>query len=78
MFEPSSQQEAYDMMYDAFEFSERMGEPVLLRVVTRLAHSRAGCGTESDEASKRNLFSKDPKQFILLPANARVPKSESD
>jgi len=40
-FEPSNQQEAYDMMEDAYEFSERMHLPVLMRVTTRMAHSRA-------------------------------------
>ena len=40
-FEPSNQQEAYDMVASAFELSERLREPVVLRVVTRLAHSRA-------------------------------------
>ena len=72
MFEPSSQQEAYDMMYEAFEFSERMCEPVLLRVVTRLAHSRAGVVRKAMKPQNEISFPKDPKQFILLPANARV------
>ena len=42
MFEPSNQQETYDMVYSGFEFSEKIGEPILLRMVTRLAHSRSG------------------------------------
>src|SRR4030066_424635 len=40
-FEPSNQQEAYDMVFDAFEMSEKYKLPVLLRITTRLAHSRA-------------------------------------
>ena len=40
-FEPSNQQEAYDMVFDAFEVSEKYKIPVLLRITTRLAHSRA-------------------------------------
>ena len=40
MYEPSNQQEAYDMVYDGFEFSEKLGEPVLMRMVTRLAHNK--------------------------------------
>lgn len=39
MYEPSNQQEAYDMVYSGFEFSEKLGEPILMRMVTRLAHS---------------------------------------
>jgi indolepyruvate ferredoxin oxidoreductase alpha subunit len=42
VLEPSSQQEAYDMARDGFDLSERTGVPVLLRITTRLAHSRAG------------------------------------
>ena len=42
MYEPSNQQEAYDMVYNGFEFSEKIGEPILMRMVTRLAHSRSG------------------------------------
>ena len=39
--EPSNQQEAYDMMGYAFELSEQQGLPVMMRVTTRMAHSRA-------------------------------------
>ena len=42
MYEPSNQQEAYDMVYNGFNFSEQTGEPILMRMVTRLAHSRSG------------------------------------
>src|SRR5512133_2921686 len=40
-FEPSDQQEAYDMIFDAFELSEKYKVPVLFRITTRMAHSRA-------------------------------------
>ena len=45
MLEPSNQQEAYDMVYHGFELSERLGYPILLRITTRMAHSRAGVET---------------------------------
>ena len=41
IMEPSSQQEAYDMMPYAYALSEELKLPILMRVVTRLAHSRA-------------------------------------
>lgn len=72
ILEPSNQQEAYDMMYAAFELSEQLGEPVLMRVVTRLAHSRAGVTRKPMLPQNEISFPKDPKQFILLPAIARV------
>ncbi|WP_321330937.1 thiamine pyrophosphate-dependent enzyme [uncultured Bacteroides sp.] len=71
MYEPSSQQEAYDMIYNSFEFSEEIGEPILLRIVTRLAHSRAGIACMPSKPQNKISFSKDPRQFILLPGNAR-------
>ena len=39
--EPATQQEAYDMTREAFDLSERFHVPVMMRLVTRLAHSRA-------------------------------------
>ena len=71
MLEPSNQQEAYDMVYSGFELSEKTGEPILLRIVTRLAHSRAGVERKAVKAQNEISFSKDPRQFILLPGNAR-------
>ena len=68
---PSNQQEAYDMVYDGFRFSEEMGEPILLRIVTRLAHSRSGVEHKAEQLQNDLAFSDDPRQFILLPGNAR-------
>src|SRR5574344_2523765 len=39
--EPSNQQEAYDMMGYAYDLSETINLPVLMRVTTRMGHSRA-------------------------------------
>jgi Indolepyruvate ferredoxin oxidoreductase, alpha and beta subunits len=71
MYEPSNQQEAYDMVYSGFEFSEQCGEPILMRIVTRLAHSRSGVDTKQQKPQNELSFSDDPKQFILLPGIAR-------
>ena len=71
MYEPSNQQEAYDMAYAGFAFSEQMGEPVLMRMVTRLAHSRSGVERKAAQPQNGLSFSDDPKRFILLPGIAR-------
>jgi len=70
--EPSSQQEAYDMMQKAFDFSESQKLPVLLRVTTRMAHSRAVVVVK-DEAREQNQLNYDAvaANWVLLPANAR-------
>lgn len=71
IFEPSSQQEAYDMMADAFSLSEQLRLPVLMRIVTRLAHSRADVVTK--KAVSQNELAPDSERthWVLLPGNAR-------
>jgi indolepyruvate ferredoxin oxidoreductase alpha subunit len=71
ILEPSNQQEAYDMVHYGFDLSEKFEIPVMMRITTRLAHSRAGVLRK--EMRKQNEI-KMPgvhNQFILLPANAR-------
>ena len=67
--EPSNQQEAYDMMAAAFDYSEKIKEPVLLRVVTRLAHSRAGVMV--GEPREENAINISTDAWVLLPGIAR-------
>ena len=71
-FEPSNQQEAYDMMEVAFAYSESIKLPVLMRVTTRMAHSRAVVEC-ADEARQQNALNYDAiaANWVLLPANAR-------
>ena len=71
-FEPSDQQEAYDMIGEAFDFSERVGLPVLMRVTTRMAHSRAvvECAETPREQNALNYNAK-ASNWVLLPAFAR-------
>ena len=72
MFEPANQQEAYDMTRDAFELSERLGLPVVVRLVTRLAHSRANVTRREPSKVSRNVnLVSDPRDWTLLPVNAR-------
>ncbi|HOJ08443.1 MAG: indolepyruvate ferredoxin oxidoreductase [Ignavibacteriota bacterium] len=71
IFEPSNQQEAYEMAYEGFELSERLKIPVLLRITTRLAHSRAGIERRPLKPENKLSYPEDPIQFVLLPANAR-------
>jgi indolepyruvate ferredoxin oxidoreductase alpha subunit len=69
--EPADQQETYDMTREAFDLSERFRVPVVVRLVTRLAHSRAvvTVGAARDENPGR--MAPDPASWILLPSNAR-------
>ncbi len=69
VFEPSNQQEAYDMMASAFDMSEQLKVPVLLRIVTRLAHSRAA--VEVGEPIAEKTLNPSTDQWVLLPGIAR-------
>lgn len=71
ILEPSNQQEAYDMARDGFELSEKYKTPVLIRITTRLSHSRYGVVVKEMKAQKNNSLPEDSKQFVLLPAIAR-------
>jgi indolepyruvate ferredoxin oxidoreductase alpha subunit len=71
-FEPSNQQEAYDMMAAAFDYSERICLPVLMRVTTRMAHSRAvvQCVDVPRQQNALN-YNAVAANWVLLPANAK-------
>ena len=71
-FEPSSQQEAYDMMAEAFDYSEQQCLPVLMRVTTRMAHSRAVVKVQDNAHQENSLnYNAVAANWVLLPANAR-------
>lgn len=71
ILEPSNQQEAYDMAYSAFELSERLNVPVMIRITTRMAHSRSGVATRDTKHENALKLPSNPRQFVLLPAIAR-------
>lgn len=71
-FEPSSQQEAYDMMAAAFDYSEQQKLPVLMRVTTRMAHSRTVVEVKSEARKQNDMnYNAVAANWVLLPANAR-------
>ena len=71
VLEPSSQQEAYDMVRYGFGLSEKFRIPVMIRITTRLAHSRSGVVRSKVLPQNEIKTPENPRQFILLPANAR-------
>ena len=77
VFEPSSQQEAYVMARAAFEYSEKRGIPVIMRLTTRMAHSRAVVEPWKDIAPQNELhYPEHPRRWVTLPVNARVRNRE--
>jgi len=71
VLEPHSQQEAYDMAYYGFEMSEKYSIPVLIRITTRLAHSRAVISRKAQKHQNNMHIPENLTQYVLLPAMAR-------
>ncbi|HPR63229.1 MAG TPA: thiamine pyrophosphate-dependent enzyme [Thermoanaerobaculia bacterium] len=69
--EPADQQEAYEMTREAFDLSERFKLPVMIRLVTRLAHSRAVVRVRDPKPENSLQKPSAPASWILLPSNAR-------
>jgi indolepyruvate ferredoxin oxidoreductase alpha subunit len=71
ILEPCNVQEAYDMIFYGFEFSEKYKIPVLLRITTRLAHSRSGVMTRRPLPQNELKLPENKRQYVLLPVFAR-------
>jgi indolepyruvate ferredoxin oxidoreductase alpha subunit len=72
VFEPCSQQEAYDMIGEAFDYSEKVKLPVLMRITTRMAHSRAVVEVKETPREENALnYDSVAANWVLLPVNAR-------
>ncbi|MFC1871779.1 indolepyruvate ferredoxin oxidoreductase subunit alpha [Chloroflexota bacterium] len=75
VLEPSSIQEAKDMMADAFRLSEEFKHLFMLRSVTRLGHGRSDVTLGKISGEKRQgVFQKDPSWLVYTPAEARKNK----
>ena len=73
MIEPSTQQEAYSMARYGFDLSEKYHIPVMVRMVTRLAHSRGNVTVEIAPSPENALSDvHNPRQWVLMPGNSRV------
>ena len=69
-FDPSSVQEAYDMIQEAFEYSEKYHTPVLFRPTTRVCHGYASIEVKNKEEYKINKpegFVKDSSKWVIFP-----------
>ncbi len=69
-FEPSDHQEAYDMTRQAFDISEKYHIPVMIRMVTRLSHSRSRIKFQAKKEQNKKEIGKR-EEWTLLPVNAR-------
>ena len=72
MLEPSTSQEAKDMLKKAFEISEKYDTPVLYRLTTRLCHSKGIVECEDRKEVGIKEYVKDASKYVTVPANSRV------
>ena len=73
VFDPSSVEEAYEMIQDAFEYSEKYKTPVLFRPTTRIDHAY-GSITYDENAKPKEIpgFVKNSKRFVIFPRLSRM------
>lgn len=72
MLEPSDSQEAYDFTLLAFELAERWKLPVILRVTTRICHSKTVVETGEEPVPPRaGSFEPAVDRRVMIPAYAR-------
>ena len=76
MLEPADSDECLKYSKLAYELSERFDTPVLLRLTTRVSHSRslADVGERVDNGLK--AYEKNPQKYVMVPANAKVKHVE--
>lgn len=68
VFDPSTPEEAYEMIQDAFAYSEKYGTPVLFRPTTRVCHSCADIQLhETPTVHKPEGFVKDTMRWVIFP-----------
>lgn len=70
MLEPSDSQECKDFMKAAFELSETFNTPVLMRLTTRVCHSKSLVETGEREEGTLKPYQRQGKKYIASPANA--------
>ncbi len=71
LLEPADSQDAYDMTRLAFELSERWGQPVILRLCTRVCHSKTIVIPREPVEGAKADYKRDIKQRVMIPAYAR-------
>ena len=68
VFDPSSPEEAYQMIQDAFDYSEKYNTPVLFRPTTRVCHAYASIEiADTYKAKEYEGFVKDSSKWVIFP-----------
>jgi indolepyruvate ferredoxin oxidoreductase alpha subunit len=71
ILEPADPSEAYAYVKNAYEISERFDTPVIVRMTTRVSHSKENLMVGSREEITPKPFATDIRKYVMVPANAR-------
>ena len=72
VLEPANEQEAYEMTHLAFQMSEDLQIPVMIRIPTRLAHCRSNVRLMPALPENEIKMPEDHMQFVLVPQSAKI------
>lgn len=70
MLEPSDSNECLAFTKQAFELSEQFDTPVIIRLTTRIAHSRSLADIGKRKELELRKYEKNPKKYVMMPAMA--------
>jgi indolepyruvate ferredoxin oxidoreductase, alpha subunit len=67
--EPADSQEAKDMVMAAFDLSEELGLPVMVRTLTRVSHALSPVSIYEPREENPLVIRKEPERLLAVPAN---------
>ena len=71
MLEPADSAEALEFTKLAYELSEKFDTPVIIKMCTRIAHSRSVCQTAERVVPEFPEYKKDIAKYVMMPGNAK-------
>ncbi|NLM06457.1 MAG: indolepyruvate ferredoxin oxidoreductase subunit alpha [Tissierellia bacterium] len=71
VIEPSDSQECKDFVGEAFEISEKYDTPILMKMTTRVCHSKGPVELKDRVEVEPKSYEKNPRKYVLVPANAK-------
>ena len=70
MLEPASPTEAKEIIQEAFKISERYDTPVMLRMTTRISHTKENVVLKERQVPPRPEFERNIPKYVMVPGNA--------
>ncbi|HQI29202.1 MAG TPA: thiamine pyrophosphate-dependent enzyme [Sedimentisphaerales bacterium] len=70
MLEPSSPAEAREFVKEAFAMSERFDTPVMLRMTTRISHTKENVSVGERKVPEPPIFERNAPKYVMVPGHA--------